>query len=112
MDLNNVIKTYGPFLAILIVTIALAILGYMLYRRRQELLKKRAVRRRRPSSKFHHEHAMPVSISKAQAEQREAFPGKSPAQKLSRMTTCPECKMRVFPKADGTCPSCQAIIKK
>ena len=25
-------------------------------------------------------------------------------------TICPNCKMRVFPKADGTCPSCQAII--
>jgi hypothetical protein len=23
------------------------------------------------------------------------------------MTTCPNCKMRVLPKADGTCPSCQ-----
>ena len=26
------------------------------------------------------------------------------------MTTCPKCKMRVLPKADGTCPSCQAVI--
>jgi len=25
-------------------------------------------------------------------------------------TTCPNCKMRVLPKADGTCPSCQAKI--
>ena len=25
---------------------------------------------------------------------------------------CPNCKMRVVPKADGTCPSCQAMIKK
>jgi hypothetical protein len=24
--------------------------------------------------------------------------------------TCPNCKMRVFPKSDGTCPSCQSII--
>ena len=23
---------------------------------------------------------------------------------------CPNCKMRVLPKADGTCPSCQAIL--
>ena len=29
---------------------------------------------------------------------------------LSAVVTCPNCKMRVFPKADGTCPSCQAII--
>ena len=26
------------------------------------------------------------------------------------MITCPKCKMRVLPKADGTCPSCQAVI--
>jgi len=26
------------------------------------------------------------------------------------IVTCPQCKMRVFPKQDGTCPSCQAII--
>lgn len=24
--------------------------------------------------------------------------------------TCPNCKMRVLPKADGTCPSCQAVL--
>lgn len=24
--------------------------------------------------------------------------------------TCPNCKMRVLPKTDGTCPSCQAIL--
>lgn len=24
--------------------------------------------------------------------------------------TCPKCKMRVLPKMDGTCPSCQAVI--
>ena len=29
---------------------------------------------------------------------------------LSTVVTCPNCKMRVLPKADGTCPSCQAII--
>jgi hypothetical protein len=26
------------------------------------------------------------------------------------MVTCPKCKMRVLPKEDGTCPSCQAVI--
>jgi tetratricopeptide (TPR) repeat protein len=28
------------------------------------------------------------------------------------LTTCPNCKMRVLPKSDGTCPSCQAIIQQ
>ena len=28
----------------------------------------------------------------------------------STIVTCPNCKMRVFPKADGTCPSCHVII--
>jgi hypothetical protein len=27
-----------------------------------------------------------------------------------RITTCPNCQMRVLPKADGTCPSCYAVI--
>lgn len=27
-----------------------------------------------------------------------------------RITTCPNCQMRVIPKADGTCPSCYAVI--
>jgi hypothetical protein len=27
-----------------------------------------------------------------------------------RITTCPNCEMRVIPKADGTCPSCYAVI--
>jgi uncharacterized Zn finger protein (UPF0148 family) len=27
------------------------------------------------------------------------------------MTVCPRCKMRVFPKADGACPSCGARLK-
>ena len=27
------------------------------------------------------------------------------------ITICPNCKMRVIPKEDGTCPSCQSIIK-
>jgi len=27
-----------------------------------------------------------------------------------RITTCPNCQMRVIPKADGTCPSCYAMI--
>jgi len=26
------------------------------------------------------------------------------------IVTCPKCKMRVLPKNDGTCPSCQAFI--
>ncbi len=26
------------------------------------------------------------------------------------MVVCPTCGTRVFPKADGTCPSCQAVI--
>ena len=26
------------------------------------------------------------------------------------IVTCPKCKMRVIPKPDGTCPSCQAVI--
>lgn len=26
------------------------------------------------------------------------------------IVTCPKCKMRVLPKQDGTCPSCQAVI--
>ena len=29
---------------------------------------------------------------------------------LSPIITCPNCKMRVIPRADGTCPSCQAPI--
>ena len=29
---------------------------------------------------------------------------------LSPIITCPNCKMRVIPRADGTCPSCQASI--
>jgi hypothetical protein len=28
------------------------------------------------------------------------------------MVTCPNCGMVVLPKADGTCPSCQAVIVK
>jgi hypothetical protein len=27
-----------------------------------------------------------------------------------RITTCPNCQMRVVPKPDGTCPSCYALI--
>ncbi len=27
-----------------------------------------------------------------------------------RIVTCPNCQMRVIPKADGTCPSCYAMI--
>jgi hypothetical protein len=27
-----------------------------------------------------------------------------------RITTCPNCQMRVIPKPDGTCPSCYAVI--
>jgi hypothetical protein len=27
-----------------------------------------------------------------------------------RITTCPNCQMRVLPKPDGTCPSCYALI--
>ena len=30
--------------------------------------------------------------------------------KLSAIVMCQNCKMRVLPMADGTCPSCQAII--
>ena len=29
---------------------------------------------------------------------------------LSAVVTCPNCEMRVLPKADGTCPSCRSII--
>lgn len=29
---------------------------------------------------------------------------------LSAMVTCPKCKTRVLPKADGTCPSCQFVF--
>jgi hypothetical protein len=28
------------------------------------------------------------------------------------IVTCPSCKMKVLPKRDGTCPSCQAVISK
>jgi uncharacterized Zn finger protein (UPF0148 family) len=28
------------------------------------------------------------------------------------ITTCPYCKMKVIPKEDGTCPSCQSIISQ
>jgi len=29
---------------------------------------------------------------------------------MMNMVTCPKCKMRVLPREDGTCPSCQAAI--
>jgi rubrerythrin len=31
-------------------------------------------------------------------------------QKVVGITVCPNCNMKVFPKSDGTCPSCQSII--
>ena len=33
-----------------------------------------------------------------------------PQKSLTPITTCPNCKMRVIPKPDGTCPSCQSKI--
>jgi hypothetical protein len=29
---------------------------------------------------------------------------------MNFIKTCPNCKMRVLPKSDGTCPNCQALI--
>jgi hypothetical protein len=31
---------------------------------------------------------------------------------MNFIKTCPNCKMRVLPKSDGTCPSCQTIISQ
>ena len=31
-------------------------------------------------------------------------------QRAVQVTVCPNCKMRVLPRADGTCPSCQSKI--
>jgi len=31
-------------------------------------------------------------------------------QKVVGITVCPNCEMKVVPKSDGTCPSCQSKI--
>ncbi len=31
-------------------------------------------------------------------------------QNISSIIICPNCKMKIFPKPDGTCPSCQSLI--
>lgn len=33
-----------------------------------------------------------------------------PVQKVVGITVCPNCKMKVLPTSDGTCPSCQSKI--
>jgi hypothetical protein len=52
----------------------------------------------------------PDSSVKAQPEKKELPSNDRSEPKLSPITTCPNCGMRVLPKSDGTCPSCQARI--
>lgn len=57
----------------------------------------------------HTESVMPVEKKSSHSP-----PPVSPNQqkKLSAIVTCPNCNMRILPRADGTCPSCQAIIMR
>ena len=48
---------------------------------------------------------------------KTATPKKTPkinkgqsVQKVVGITVCPNCKMKVLPKSDGTCPNCQSKI--
>jgi rubrerythrin len=51
-----------------------------------------------------------VPMVKNKSEQNGLALKDQPGQKLSGLTKCPNCGMRVLPKPDGTCPSCQAKI--
>ena len=62
------------------------------------------------SSSDSRKRRMPDSSVKTQAEQKDLSSKDRPKPKLSAITTCPNCGMRVLPKSDGTCPSCQARI--
>ena len=110
MDIYDVINIYGPLVASLIAVIVAAVMLYKTHKRRQEFSKNNTAKRKPSSSKAYHKQEMPAPISKSQFEQKESPSKNSLEQKPSAMTTCPTCKMRVFPKPDGTCPSCQARI--
>jgi rubrerythrin len=43
-------------------------------------------------------------------EKRDTAPKKQPEKRITPITTCPKCNMKVIPKSDGTCPSCQSKI--
>lgn len=85
------------------------------------------VRRRRPGMHMQHANATPSiprkavkkpkqleSQKKAETEPRrvenEYEPEGQSVQAVVGVTVCPNCKMRVLPKSDGTCPSCQSRI--
>jgi len=69
-----------------------------------------ASRRQAASSSGGRKPRTSASSFQTQPEQKET-PSKDQLQrKLSGITKCPKCGMRVLPKADGTCPSCQARI--
>jgi len=44
------------------------------------------------------------------SKQQDANCASAPSRRASRITQCPKCKMRVIPKHDGNCPSCQTRL--
>ena len=51
----------------------------------------------------------PTGKTATQKEAPKIKKGQS-VQKVVGITVCPNCKMKVMPKFDGTCPSCQSKI--
>ncbi|KAF0106482.1 MAG: hypothetical protein FD146_2573 [Anaerolineaceae bacterium] len=53
----------------------------------------------------------PPEEPEEEEEERPKRAARKPAAAaFSGITVCPKCRMKVFPKADGACPSCQAQI--
>jgi Mg2+/citrate symporter len=111
---SDYINMYAPLVAYSIGAIV-SIISLVVYlrrqqKRRQESLKNNTAKRKPSSSKAYQKNNMPASISESQPEQKKSPSKNRLEQKLSGITICPKCKMKVFPKSDGTCPGCQSKI--
>ena len=54
--------------------------------------------------------ASSIEIKLHEQSDRSVQQQKKTGLRTDLIVTCPECGVRVLPKADGTCPSCQAEI--
>lgn len=112
MNFYEWFNLYGPFVVTLILAISVTVVVIGRHKRRQALAKSRRIPVRRSSRPVVHPEERPVPAAGPRPEPKEAAPRPHPARALHGMTTCPKCKMKVFPLPDGVCPSCQAKITK
>ena len=112
MNVYDLINRYGLLILVLIAAIAATVAAVRTHRIHQRQMKEKKTIRTLSRTRAHPKQAAPVPISQRQNEAEER-PNKDRIEpRPIGITICPKCKMRVIPKPDGTCPSCQARIFK